>query len=145
MSTKVLSSEEHFKFSEASEAATTFSKLFYDTYDKRRQALEKLYLTDATLIWDGNKVNGAANICKYLAELPSSSGTQVECVDCHPIADKLTEGQTSMIVNVMGLIRYSTAKPKSTPFTQTFLMTTQTSAAGTVAWKIVKDSFRTIQ
>ena len=49
------------------------------------QALEKLYLTDATLIWEGNAVVGAANICKYLSDLPATSSTQVECVDCHPM------------------------------------------------------------
>ena len=61
------------------------------------------------------------------------------------IVDKLTEGQTSMLVNVMGTIRYRTNKPKNVPFSQTFLMTTQTSATGAMAWKIVKDCFRLIQ
>ncbi|KAF6040639.1 NXT2 [Bugula neritina] len=145
MTALLLSEKENFKFSEASEAATQFSKIFYERYDGRRQDLEKLYMLDATLIWNGNSVSGAANICKYLAELPPSGNTKVECIDCQPLPDDLTEGRTSMVVNVMGVIRYATRKPQSVPFTETFIMTTQSSNAGSIVWKIAKDCFRLIE
>lgn len=64
------------------------------------------------------------------------------CHVFHYLVDAITQGVTSMVVVVMGHIKYKTKKPRSECFSQTFIMTTQVSAAGGESWKIAKDCFR---
>ena len=61
------------------------------------------------------------------------------------VSDNLTNGQTSISVSVMGNIKFSTKTPTSTPFSQTFILTTQASSAGGASWKIARDCFRMIE
>ena len=49
------------------------------------QVLAKLYLESATLVWNGNAVNGAANITKFMENLPTSVHL-VDALDAQPIA-----------------------------------------------------------
>lgn len=44
--------------SDACATAEDFVKLFYDRLDQKRHALAKLYLDNATLSWNGNKIEG---------------------------------------------------------------------------------------
>lgn len=61
------------------------------------------------------------------------------------IVDALTAGQTSMVVVVMGTIKFLVKNPKVVPYTETFVLTSEPSTGGAVVWKIAKDSFRLLE
>merc|ERR1712061_768494 len=48
--------------------AEEFCKNFFDRIDNKRHTIEKLYLPTATLSWNGNKVEGASTIQKFLLD-----------------------------------------------------------------------------
>ena len=57
----------------ACSTAENFSKLFYDKMDNKRHTIAKMYLETATASWNGNKVDGSADIQKfYLDKLPKT-------------------------------------------------------------------------
>lgn len=52
------------------------------------QALTRLYLDKATLIWNGNAVSGQEALNEFFEMLPSSE-FQVNVLDCQPVHGKL--------------------------------------------------------
>ena len=54
-----------------------------------RHKLAKLYMNDAQLIWNGNRIEGAAAIQKFYEELPVSLHS-VRCFDSQPVHGKFT-------------------------------------------------------
>ncbi|KAF8783379.1 NTF2-related export protein 1 like protein [Argiope bruennichi] len=80
-----------------------FSKLFYETMDKKRHLVSNLYLDTATLVWNGNPYVGKENINKFYETLPVSS-TDIRSVDAQPILDEYVQGQTTVLVSVSGWI-----------------------------------------
>lgn len=48
------------------------------------QVLDKLYMETATMVWNGNLVEGSKEIVKFLETLPVSEHT-IDLLDCHPI------------------------------------------------------------
>ncbi|PIK54297.1 putative NTF2-related export protein 2 [Apostichopus japonicus] len=72
------------KLDQACSAAEEFQKLFYESFDKRRTVLDKLYMETATMVWNGNLVEGSKEIVKFLETLPVSEHT-IDLLDCHPI------------------------------------------------------------
>ncbi|XP_048773994.1 NTF2-related export protein 2-like isoform X4 [Ostrea edulis] len=149
------------KIDQATEAGEQFAKLYYETYDKKRHVLHKLYLDTATMVWNGNGLSGLDNIQKYLEGLPVSEH-RMESLDCQPLSDwtyygmvsgpsgqdtdetvnsrilqldKVSGGQFSIIVKTYGTVKYQNRKPKT--FHQNFMLTSQNNL-----WKVVSDSFR---
>lgn len=57
---------------QACRAAEEFVNIYYETMDKRRRALTRLYLDKATLIWNGNVVTGLEALANFFDMLPSS-------------------------------------------------------------------------
>ncbi|KAB0360524.1 hypothetical protein FD754_004680 [Muntiacus muntjak] len=104
---------------QACRAAEEFVNIYYETMDKRRRALTRLYLDKATLIWNGNVVTGLEALANFFDMLPSSE-FQVNMLDCQPVHEQATQAQTT--------------------FNQNFLLTAQTTANNTV-WKIASDCF----
>ncbi|KAM9274529.1 NTF2-related export protein 2 isoform 4-T4 [Morus bassanus] len=69
---------------QACRAADEFVNIYYETMDKRRRALTRLYLEKATLVWNGNAVSGQEELNKFFEMLPSSE-FQVNVLDCQPV------------------------------------------------------------
>eukprot|EP00088_Acartia_fossae_P010228 TRINITY_DN15074_c0_g1_i1.p1 TRINITY_DN15074_c0_g1~~TRINITY_DN15074_c0_g1_i1.p1 ORF type:complete len:152 (-),score=26.89 TRINITY_DN15074_c0_g1_i1:137-544(-) len=124
------------KCTRAIRTAEQFSELFYKKLDKERHTIDKMYLPTATLAWNGNAVDGLDNIKRFLLDrLPKSSHT-IHNLDSQPVADSAVGGQTTVLVQVSGNVRYD-ANP-SVPFQQNFLLTDSDSK-----WKVAVDNFRT--
>ncbi|XP_014114273.1 PREDICTED: NTF2-related export protein 2 isoform X2 [Pseudopodoces humilis] len=73
---------------QACRAADEFVNIYYETMDKRRRALTRLYLDKATLVWNGNAVSGQEELNKFFEMLPSSE-FQVNVLDCQPVHDQI--------------------------------------------------------
>uniref|UniRef100_A0A8B9GDK4 NTF2-related export protein n=2 Tax=Amazona collaria TaxID=241587 RepID=A0A8B9GDK4_9PSIT len=103
-----------------------------------QQALTRLYLDKATLIWNGNAVSGHEELNKFFEMLPSSE-FQVNVLDCQPVHEQATQGQTTVLVVTSGTVKFDGDKQRY--FNQNFLLTAQATPTNTV-WKIASDCFR---
>ncbi|XP_020297625.1 NTF2-related export protein-like [Pseudomyrmex gracilis] len=123
------------KIDQACRTAEEFTKLYYETLDKRRYLISRMYMEAANLIWNGNGVSGKENIQKFWTDLPPSEHN-VTTLDAQPIIGPDTTTQLSFLVKVGGQVKYEEKSSKA--INQTFLIT----AIGD-KWKIVSDCFRT--
>lgn len=123
---------------QACRAAEEFVNIYYETMDKRRRALTRLYLDKATLIWNGNVVTGLEALTNFFEMLPSSE-FQVNMLDCQPVHEQATQAQTTVLVVTSGTVKFDGNKQHY--FNQNFLLTAQSSPTNTV-WKIASDCFR---
>ncbi|MEE6497044.1 hypothetical protein FKM82_002568 [Ascaphus truei] len=71
----------------ACRAAEEFVNIYYETIDKRRRLLTKLYMDTATLVWNGNPISGQEALIEFFEMLPSSE-FQVNMFDCQPVHGK---------------------------------------------------------
>lgn len=127
------------KCDQSCEAGKDFSRLFYDTLDKKRHVVSNLYSESATLVWNGNSYQGKDAIMKFYETLPICQN-DIRSVDSQHLINEVVLGQTTILVSVSGLVKF-TGRP-STLFSESFLLTTQQSATGSNVWKIVSDCFR---
>ncbi|XP_042638440.1 NTF2-related export protein 2 [Orycteropus afer afer] len=130
---------------QACRAAEEFVSIYYETMDKRRRVLPRLYLDKATLIWNGNVVTGLDALTNFFETLPSSE-FQVNMLDCQPVHGKIgifqeqaTPSQTTVLVVTSGIVKFDGNKQHY--FNQNFLLTAQSTPHNTV-WKIASDCFR---
>ena len=123
------------KINQAVSTAETFSKLYYNKMDNDRHTIEKMYHENATLTWNGNPIDGIANIQKFFLEKIPKVSTRVQSLDAQPVHDIAVSGQTTVLVNVAGTVVYGQSQPVN--FQQNFLIT-----AKDAKWKIVTDTFR---
>ncbi|XP_043666278.1 NTF2-related export protein isoform X3 [Vespula pensylvanica] len=130
------------KIDQACRTAEEFTKLYYESLDKRRynyifQLISRLYLDTATLIWNGNGVETKDNIQKFWTDLPPSEHSIIT-LDAQPITGPGITSQLTFLVKVGGQVKFE--EKSSKPFNQTFLIT----AVGD-KWKIVSDCFRALE
>ncbi|XP_054851772.1 NTF2-related export protein 2 [Eublepharis macularius] len=123
---------------QACKAAEEFANIYYETMDKRRRVLSRLYLDKATLVWNGNAVSGQAALADFFEMLPSSE-FQVSLFDCQPVHEQATLNQTTVLVVTCGTVKFDGSKQRY--FNQSFLLTAQTTNNNTV-WRIASDCFR---
>ncbi|XP_038631610.1 NTF2-related export protein 2 [Scyliorhinus canicula] len=123
---------------QACRAADEFVNIYYDTMDKRRRVLTKLYLDTATLVWNGNAISGHQALTEFFEMLPSSD-FQINILDCQPVHEQATQGQTTVLVVTCGTVKFEGNKQRY--FNQNFLLTAQVTPQNTV-WKIASDCFR---
>ncbi|XP_008851183.1 NTF2-related export protein 2 [Nannospalax galili] len=123
---------------QACRAAEEFVNIYYETMDKRRHAITRLYLDKASLIWNGNAVTGMEGLKKFFDMLPSSE-FQVNILDCQPVHEQATQAQTTILVVTSGTVKFDGNKQHF--FNQNFLLTAQSTPNSTV-WKIASDCFR---
>ncbi|KAM4696860.1 NTF2-related export protein 2 [Rhinophrynus dorsalis] len=122
----------------ACRAAEEFVNLYYDTIDKRRRQLTKLYMDTATLVWNGNSVSGQAALIEFFDMLPTSN-FQINMFDCQPVHEQATQGQKTVQVFAHGSVKFEGNKNRY--FTQMFLLTLHATPSSSV-WKIASDCFR---
>ncbi|XP_077000957.1 NTF2-related export protein 2 [Tamandua tetradactyla] len=123
---------------QACRAAEEFVNIYYETMDKRRRALIRLYLDKATLLWNGNVVTGLDAMANFFEMLPSSE-FQVNMLDCQPVHEQATQSQTTVLVVTSGTVKFDGNRQHY--FNQNFLLTAQSTPNNTV-WKIASDCFR---
>ncbi|XP_053230993.1 NTF2-related export protein 2 [Podarcis raffonei] len=123
---------------QACRAAEEFANIYYETMDKRRRVLTKLYLDKATLVWNGNAVSGQTALAEFFEMLPSSD-FQVTTFDCQPVHEQATLNHNTILVVTCGSVKFDGSKQQY--FNQNFLLTAQTTNNNTV-WKIASDCFR---
>ncbi|XP_003223417.1 NTF2-related export protein 2 [Anolis carolinensis] len=123
---------------QACKAAEEFANIYYETMDKRRRVLTRLYTDDAALVWNGNAMSGQEALSKFFEMLPSSE-FQVTTFDCQPVHEQATQNQTTVLVVTCGTVKFDGNKMQY--FNQNFLLTAQTTNNNTV-WKIMSDCFR---
>ncbi|XP_014206401.1 NTF2-related export protein [Copidosoma floridanum] len=138
------------KIDQACRAAEEFIKLYYESLDKRRYLMSKLYMDTAILVWNGNGVEGKDQIQNFWTELPISEHSVIT-LDAQPITGPTVASQLTFLVKVSGQVKYQdkdlkvktysdtvkTYKPSQT-FNQNFLITVIGDKG-----KIVSDCFRT--
>ncbi|XP_018569826.1 NTF2-related export protein isoform X2 [Anoplophora glabripennis] len=122
------------KIDQACRTAEEFTKLYYETIDKRRHLMSRLYLDTGLLAWNGNGITGNESIQKFVIDLPSTDHV-VNTLDAQPILDSAVSGQLTFMIQVSGSVKYQDKTPKT--FQQTFIVTAQGDK-----WKIVSDCFR---
>ncbi|XP_057341967.1 NTF2-related export protein [Microplitis mediator] len=123
------------KIDEACRTAEQFTKLYYESLDKRRYHIARLYLDTAQLIWNGNGIEGKEEIQKFWISLPVSNHS-ISSLDAQPVTSPAVEEQLTFLVKVGGQVKYNDKASK--PFNQVFLVTAKGDK-----WKIVSDCFRT--
>ncbi|CAH3113928.1 unnamed protein product [Pocillopora meandrina] len=124
---------------QATQAGEEFSNVYYETLDKRRHLMSKLYSENTTIVWNGNVVKGgSAKVTDFFNNLPATEHT-LHSLDCQPVSDQAIPGQTTVLVVVEGLVKYDGHKMHR--FSQNFLLT----AEGGTVWKVASDCFRFIQ
>ncbi|XP_051824766.1 NTF2-related export protein 2-like isoform X1 [Antechinus flavipes] len=123
---------------QACRAAEEFVNIYYETIDKRRRVLTRLYLDTATLVWNGNAISGLNALNEFFETLPSSE-FQINVVDCQPVHEQATQSQTTVLVVTCGTVKFDGNKQRY--FNQNFLLTAQVTPNSTV-WKIASDCFR---
>ncbi|XP_048031588.1 NTF2-related export protein 2 isoform X2 [Chanodichthys erythropterus] len=117
-----------------------FVNIYYDCMDKKRRNLTRLYLDKATLVWNGNAVTGQDALAEFFESLPSSE-FQVHTLDCQPVHEQATQGQTTLLVVTAGSVKFEGNKQRY--FNQNFLLTAQASPnSDQPVWKIASDCFR---
>lgn len=119
---------------ESSKTAGDFTKVYYDSLDKKRHQMSRLYMDNAIAVWDGNEVIGKDNIQQFFVNLPDIEHT-VHSYDAQPIIDDTIPNQQTLLLIVAGTIRIKNKVSK--PFQQTFMITAEGGK-----WKIVRDCFR---
>lgn len=122
----------------ACRAAEEFVSLYYETIDKRRRQLIKLYMDTATLVWNGNPISGQNALIEFFEMLPSSEFS-VNMFDCQPVHELATQGQKTVLVVAHGSVKFEGNKHHY--FNQIFLLTLHTTPSNSV-WKIASDCFR---
>ncbi|XP_039252150.1 NTF2-related export protein 2-like [Styela clava] len=118
----------------AIEAGEKFTKIFYETFDKKRHMISKLYHDTAQLLWEGNPVSGKDAIQKFLQDLPGCYHN-IDCFDSQPVLQQFTEGKSTVVVSVSGTVKYDSNTLRG--FTQNFTLTSTDDV-----WKIISDSLR---
>ncbi|XP_028671893.1 NTF2-related export protein 2 [Erpetoichthys calabaricus] len=125
---------------QACRAAEEFVNIYYETIDKRRRVLPKLYMDKATLVWNGNAITGQDSLGEFFEMLPSSE-FRVNTLDCQPVHEQATQGQPTVLVVTCGIVKFEGSKYRY--FNQTFLLTTHAVPTNSLpVWKIASDSFR---
>ena len=123
------------KINQAVATAEQFFELYYKKMDSERHSIDKMYLENASLTWNGNHVEGIADIKRFLLEKLPNSKTYVNCLDAQPVHGSAVGGNTTVLVTVAGTVKFGSSQPSG--FQQNFLL-----AAKDSKWKIVTDTFR---
>ncbi|XP_026472079.1 NTF2-related export protein-like [Ctenocephalides felis] len=122
----------------ACRTAEEFTKLYYETMDKRRHLMSKLYLDTGILAWNGNGSTGKDAIQKYFSDLPPSEHKLLS-LDAQPVLEDAVSSQHTILILVSGTVKFNAESTdvKQRSFQQHFLVTAQGDK-----WKIASDCVR---
>ncbi|CAB4066761.1 unnamed protein product [Lepeophtheirus salmonis] len=97
----------------ATGTAQQFMKLYYERMDTNRHKIGKIYLDNATMSWNGTKQEGVQGVQSFLLEKVPSSEHELHSLDAHPVMDFAVDGQTTVIVQAAGNVKYPSQKPNN--------------------------------
>lgn len=120
---------------QACDDGVKFAQLFYKTLDKERHTMAKLFHDNATLLWNGNPMQGKANVISFYEKLPSIE-TQLHSIDAQPILD-VSVGAQMICVKCCGRMKFASTKEPPKNFTESFMLTAENNV-----WKVVADTYR---
>ncbi|XP_046997649.1 NTF2-related export protein [Schistocerca americana] len=126
--------DEDAKVDQACRTAEEFTKLYYESVDKRRHLMSKYYLDTGILSWNGNGTVGKDQIQKFYEQLPSTEH-RLTSLDAQPVIDVAVSSQLTFVVQVSGFVKFQDKAQR--PFQQNFVITAEGDK-----WKIVSDCFR---
>uniref|UniRef100_A0A1B6EI12 NTF2-related export protein n=1 Tax=Cuerna arida TaxID=1464854 RepID=A0A1B6EI12_9HEMI len=115
--------------------ASEFTKLYYESMDRKRHLMSRYYMDNAALVWNGNGRNGADEIQKFLASLPISTHL-LTSQDVQRIPDGAVGNKMAYVIQTAGNVKFQ-GRPSKQMFYQTFAITNEGDK-----WKIVSDCFR---
>ncbi|XP_014292312.1 NTF2-related export protein isoform X2 [Halyomorpha halys] len=118
---------------QACRTAEDFTKHYYESMDKRRHLILRMYMDTSVLVWNGTGTTGKEAIGKFLIDLPVSEHS-LWSLDAQRVLDQVSN-KLAFLIKVTGSVKFSARGTK--PFTQTFMITTQDDK-----WKIVSDCYR---
>jgi NTF2-related export protein 1/2 len=95
--------------------------------------MEKLYMDNGLLVWNGNGFNGNVAIQKFYREVPTTEHI-LTTIDAQPIIDQ-SAGSETFLIQTSGTVKIDGKRSKA--FQQTFTITQFQSK-----YKIVTDCFR---
>jgi NTF2-related export protein 1/2 len=110
-------------------AAVKFVSTFYDTIDRKRHLIQKLYFESSILLYNGNPFSTSQQIFQFLLSLPASKH-EILTIDAQPL-------NSDLLVQVAGRVTYG--EQKDSQFSQIFCLTQQGSA-----YVIGSDTFRLV-
>lgn len=120
---------------EATRIGEQFTKVYYESMDKKRNVMAKLYKDeDAVLSWNGHGSKGADAIVKYIFELPPCDH-ELCSLDVQRIAPDAVQNQIAYLISTSGKVRYKGMRKAG--FNQNFIISAEGSK-----WKIISDVFR---
>ncbi|XP_031632007.1 NTF2-related export protein-like [Contarinia nasturtii] len=123
------------KINESSKTAEEFVHLYYSSVDAKRHQISRLYMDNATAIWNGNGISGNENIQQFVQRLPNTKH-MIECINAQPIIDESIPSQEMILIVVSGIYRLHNDMA-GRPFQQMFTLYAQGDK-----WKIAIDNFR---
>ena len=126
------------RISQACDDGKTFAELFYEKMDKQRHAMVNLFHESASLVWNGNHIQGKSAVVSFLEQLPVSE-TELTCIDAQPVLDlPALGGQQTITVICGGRQKHGNNKYKH--FTESFMLTAEQNV-----WKVVSDTYRNFE
>jgi NTF2-related export protein 1/2 len=122
------------KISQACDDGQKFAEIFYQKVDKGRHTIGNLYHESATLVWNGTRVQGKANIVAFYEKLATSE-TQMLSLDSQPVLEVTGLGDQTMItVITSGRMKFGT---RYRLFSESFTLVAESGV-----WKVVADTYR---
>eukprot|EP00041_Stephanoeca_diplocostata_P012542 m.210070 g.210070 ORF g.210070 m.210070 type:complete len:137 (+) comp18998_c2_seq1:239-649(+) len=127
------------KISDVSVQAKDFIGRFYNHLDASRVRLDALYSANPTLVWNGNKIQGAAGMIQFLKAMPQSKHT-IDAMEAQPTA--AVPGVTVLLLTTKGSVEYGSDSPR--PFSHSFVLLpdAKPTAKGQQQWVIQNECFR---
>ncbi|VDD79480.1 unnamed protein product [Mesocestoides corti] len=123
----------------ANQAAEKVSSLYYRSFDKHgRPDLPTFYVESATLLWNGNRVEGRHAVVDFLATKLPKSQTTIHSISAQPVQKSLSGDKTVVMVNTFGTVKFDGNPQKI--FSETFFLIKED-----VVWRIQSATFRFIE
>jgi len=122
------------EISTACDDGKSFAELFYKTVDKSRHTIAGFYHESASLVWNGNRIQGKASVVSFYEKLPACE-TTLQSIDAQPVLNLPALGQQPTIMVICGGRQKFGTKYKY--FTECFMLTAEAGK-----WKIVSDTYR---
>ncbi|ORY32191.1 hypothetical protein BCR39DRAFT_524518 [Naematelia encephala] len=93
----------------ASHGSIAFCQIYYETYDepsRRVRDIPLLYLPQATIIWNGNRISSDRDKLSQFLEAMPLSRHDPQTLDCHPVAalDPTSGPAPDLIINITGSV-----------------------------------------
>ena len=106
----------------ACHTAEEFTKLYYESVDKRRHLTSRYYLDAGVLVWNGNGTVGIDLIQKFYDGLPPTEQT-LTSLESQPVLDVAGSNQLTFLTLICVFVKFQ--EEISRPFQQNFMITAQ--------------------